>query len=348
MKYALALCSALLMVLIAIFPSQAIEGASSALTSWATVVVPSLMPFFIVSRLFLESGAAGAISRLLGPVTRRVFAMPDAFGYVFLSSMLGGYPLGAKLTADLYARGAVSRQEAQSLVCCTSTSGPLFIIGAVSVGMLGSASFAPYLLIPHYGAILLISAVAGRIFPRSAPRKTPRLASCTSIGDALASSVTSAVSSMLSVGGLMAVFSVALSCLWSLPVLPDGIFRCFFSGILEMTTGCIQSARLSDELRLVFLSGIISFGGLCVHAQTHAVCASSGLKLKWFSLVKLIHGMLAALLTWGALRLFPLSQATFALTPQKYGGPVLAGAAVLLCIAVVATIIRLVLQSRQK
>lgn len=347
MKYLLALCSALVMALIAIFPSAAIEGASSALSAWATVVVPSLMPFFIACRLFLESGGAGAVARLLSPVTRRLFALPAAFSYVLLSSVLGGYPLGARLTADLYDQGALSEKEAQALVCCTSTSGPLFIIGAVSVGMLGSASYSLYLLLPHYLSILLVAAVVGRIFPKSPPKNLPKLTAYTSMGDALSSSVTSAVNSMLSVGGLMVLFSVALSCLWSMPFLPEGLFKCVFGGLLEMTTGCMNSGLLPIEFRLVFLSGVISFGGLCVHAQTHAVCAASGLKLKGFAIAKAAHGLLSALLTWGAVRLFPLALPTMSGPIEKGGSLLFSGAAALLCLMVTVTMLRLLLQAKK-
>ena len=73
---------------------------------------------------------------------------------VFAISAVSGYPVGARLASDLRLNKDISQYEGQRLVSFCSTSGPLFIIGAVAVGMLNNASLGYVMLICHYlGAI---------------------------------------------------------------------------------------------------------------------------------------------------------------------------------------------------
>ena len=143
------------------------------------MVLPSLMPFFIAASLLVESGVVGLLAGLSGPVTRRLFGFSGYFSYVFLTSAISGYPMGAKLASGLYAQGKIGEKEAQALVNCSSMSGPLFLSGAICIGMIGRAELAPYLLVPHYLSALLLAFAAGLPFRRKriSPRRKhpPRL-----------------------------------------------------------------------------------------------------------------------------------------------------------------------------
>ena len=89
-KFLFIICCAVFFFLILFFPSASMEGASKALSSWATVVLPSLMPFFIAASLLVESGVVGLLAGLSGPVTRRLFGFSGYFSYVFLTSAISG------------------------------------------------------------------------------------------------------------------------------------------------------------------------------------------------------------------------------------------------------------------
>lgn len=323
-KFLFIICCAVFFFLILFFPSASMEGASKALSSWATVVLPSLMPFFIAASLLVESGVVGLLAGISGPVTRRLFGFSGYFSYVFLTSAISGYPMGAKLASGLYAQGKIGEKEAQALVNCSSMSGPLFLSGAVCIGMIGRAELAPYLLIPHYLSALLLAFAAGFPFRRKKdlpPAETRSQALETflhknplakkHIGNVLLDSVTSAISSMLTVGGFMLLYGVLINSLRS-----SGLFSLWenapnpplltslFSGMLEMTTGCLSTTPLSLSLRLVVLSGIIGFGGLSIHSQTHAIAAGNGLHLRHFFPYKCAQGALASLLTFAMLSAF--------------------------------------------
>ena len=64
-------------------------------------------------------------------------------------AILSGYPVGSKMIADLYIQGKISKDEAYRMSAFCSTSGPMFIIGAVGVGMFKSSLVGYILFISH-------------------------------------------------------------------------------------------------------------------------------------------------------------------------------------------------------
>lgn len=88
---ALVLCSA-----------QAMESARYGLMLCAQMIVPSLLPFFILSSLLRQLGLPGVLGRLLAPVTERLFGIGGAGASAFLLGVTGGYPLGAATVVQLF------------------------------------------------------------------------------------------------------------------------------------------------------------------------------------------------------------------------------------------------------
>ena len=80
------------------------------------------------------------------------------------------------------------------------------------------------------------------------------------------------------------VITEILGCLWDIPV--------FLKGFLEMSGGVF--------LRPIFpLSAFFcSFGGVCVHFQTAALCAEAGIPCKKHFFTKLFQGVLSAIFAY--------------------------------------------------
>ncbi len=323
----------LLFVLLLVFPAAAIHSAQNALRVWATAVVPSLMPFSIATGLLGACGITDLIAKVSQKSSKKLFGFSGEFPYAFLASALSGYPMGAKVTADLYKRGKLTLREASAFINCTSTSGPMFIIGTVSIGMLSSRAFAPYLLYAHYLSVILLAVFAGRPFRRQ-PRAGKGSASEAilldtpqdqSFGAVLSSAVQSAIQGMLSICGFILLYGVFTGCLEQI-VLAIGNTRIrhlitLLSGLFEMTTGSLNSSFLPVRLRLVFISGLLSFGGLSIHSQTRAIAAQNGIPLKNFFLHKSIQGLLSAGITFILTELFPLDTETFSYSNPRTGIP---------------------------
>lgn len=365
-KVPLILAVAAMAVLLLVYPENCLESARYGLNLWMTAVLPSLFPFMAASFLLLETGVVRLIAHVFAPVTRTLFFAPGEAAYVFVASAMSGYPLGARLTAELYADGQIDEAQAQRIVRFTSVSGPVFITGAVSTGLLGLPEAGVYLASAHYLSAIAVGIIYGCFARRQQLRmkKSPMprfrdalrqfkadAASCPPVGDMLSRSVEKAVMTMLKVGGFIILFSVVLEMMSATGVMDalgwvytpfariagldkTGAQALLYGGV-EMTSGCARAAALTAplNLKLPLISGIIAFGGLCIHMQTKAVMAGSGLKPKRFGLAKTIQAIVAWGITSLLLWLFPLTAAASSIVPDTktaaFGGVFFAAAAVI-------------------
>ena len=106
-----------------LFPSEVFEGAKSGLLLWFLTVLPTLFPFLLISRLLLDSCACSLLNKLLAPVISRLFGISAQGSFAFIVGFLCGYPMGAKITADLFHARQISKAEASYLLSfCNNTS----------------------------------------------------------------------------------------------------------------------------------------------------------------------------------------------------------------------------------
>lgn len=118
-------------------------------------VIPALFPFLVVSRLFVATGSAAALGRLLAPLTRRMLGISGPGGTAVLLGLLGGYPVGAQTAGELVRTGAISRQEGQRLLLFCNNCGPAFALGVAGVGCFGSLRAGVWLWLIHVSAAVL-------------------------------------------------------------------------------------------------------------------------------------------------------------------------------------------------
>ncbi|MHA7964569.1 sporulation integral membrane protein YlbJ [Paenibacillus sp. CAU 1782] len=234
----------LLCLLMAVFPEAALQSSLRGLSIWWQVLFPALFPFFVISELLLGLGIVHFFGRLLDPLMRPLFRLPGIGGFVVAMGYISGYPVGARLTAQLWEQRLINRAEGERLVAFTTTSDPIFLIGAVSVGFFHQAALAPVLAAAHYGGGLVIgllmrfhaskdgsspsSAVkiaeggrppsGGRVYGgrlKSAFRAMhdARLLDGRNFGQLLQESIQSALRLMIVVGGLVVFFSVVMEML---------------------------------------------------------------------------------------------------------------------------------------
>lgn len=102
-------------VLFFLNPAKNIQNVSAGVLIWATSVLPALFPFFFLSKLLIELDAFGGLSTLLSKPTQKIFGAPPAASYIFLLSVVCGYPMGAKLTAEFYEKGALDKTQCLKL-----------------------------------------------------------------------------------------------------------------------------------------------------------------------------------------------------------------------------------------
>nr|QGT51279.1 sporulation integral membrane protein YlbJ [uncultured Firmicutes bacterium] len=292
-------------------PQLCMENARRAVELCLTVVIPSLFPFFICSGLFVALGLAYWVGKLLSPVMRPMFRVPGAGALAFVLGIVSGYPVGAKCAVDLYRSGECTKTEAERLLAFCNNSGPLFIMGAVGVGMLQSPQTGRILYLSHVLAALLTGLLFrfyGRDIQNSRALPPSKPESVRSVGGALGEVISNAVDTMLKVCAFVLVFSVFGA------LLPQTPLRPFVYGLLEITGGIrawIESG-VGGALWLPCISFFLACSGISVLLQVSSIVTPGGLSMFPYALGKLIQGGLSFAITILLLRFLPAETAVFA------------------------------------
>ena len=289
-------------------PETASESARRGLKICGEMLIPSLLPFFVMSALLRAWGLPGVLGRLLGGVTARIWGMSGAGVSAFLLGITGGYPLGAATIGQLRRDNEISREEAQRALCFCNNTGPAFLIGAAGAGVFHSSGIGLLLYGSHVLAAALIGMVTAPGKQLSIPAERTYI-SVAGFSEALTNAVKTSVETLLTVCGFVVIFSVMTG------LLQNEIFH--FAGLLSANTGVELTAVKALLTGLLELGGglgsmeglaptvenlalaafLIGFGGISVQAQSAAVLRGTDLKLTVPFLCKLAHGMLSALLT---------------------------------------------------
>lgn len=302
-----------------ISPDKYIKVTFNGIMVWATAILPALFPFMLFTKLLTSTGYVEQASRSLSKLTNKLYKVPGISAYVFLMSIITGYPLGAKITSDLYEEGVIKRSEAHRICSFTSNSGPMFVVGTVGVGMLISPFAGYILLISHIIAAIFNGLIYRNYKPKEIDfiKKENKIINETE-SDILTKSMQNSISSVLLIGGYITIFFVITEVLSSLQIfypiiqffsfigIEEIITKGVIFGSFEITKGflTIASAPVSLSVKTIFCSLIISFGGFSTAFQAFAFLNKFKISKKFFFLQKISHAILSLMLTTLILLIF--------------------------------------------
>jgi len=152
----LAVVITLLTLSLVLYPEQGFKAGLDGLKVFWDVVFPSLLPFFILSELLLGVGIVHALGVLLEPLMRPLFSVPGVGAFALSMGLAAGYPMDAVITSKFRKQKLCTRVESERLLAFTNTADPLFMFGAVAVGMFHSPQLGMLLAIAHYAGALLV------------------------------------------------------------------------------------------------------------------------------------------------------------------------------------------------
>ena len=314
---------------IIIFPSESIAAAKNGLDIWVNILIPSLLPFIIGANLIVQLKFIDIIGLILNPLTNIIFNVSGKSALIFAISTVSGYPVGAKLASELRLNNEISQSEAQRLVSFCSTSGPLFIVGAVAIGMFNNPSLGYLLLLCHYLGSIFVGFLFKNFGEKYIPDKSSsikiqlqsiiknRLNNSEGFFVAFGNSVFSGVNTLLLVGGFVISFSVIfeilsllniislISNLILLPLSLIGINQelcyAFISGFFEITIGCNQVSSITSSpeiLRASLCSFLIAFSGLSILSQCCSFISKTDINTSLYIFSKFVHGLFSAIFTF--------------------------------------------------
>ena len=287
-----AVCAALGMLLLILDSPTALNSARDGMELCVTTVIPSLFPFFVLSSLL-----TGSLGGSFSPGWGRLLGLPQGCEGLFLTGILGGYPIGAAGIGEAVRQGRLNQEDGARLLAFCNNPGPAFIFGMAAC--MFDMPWAGWVLwaVQVTGALAVALLLPGRPGATIKNAKAP--------GVSLPAALKGAVSAMAVVCGWVVLFRVVIGFLdrWILWIVPTEI-RVILCGLLELTNGCCMLNEIQSQgQRFIICSGLLSFGGLCVGMQTASV--AHGVSLRWYLPGKLLHCLISTGLAAAVQELFP-------------------------------------------
>lgn len=300
----------LFLCLLLFFPKEALAGGKSGLLLWFQTILPTLLPFLIVSNLMIQLNVTDLLCRFLYPFLRHLLPISQNGCYPILIGLLSGYPVGAKACADLVKSKKIPKSEGQFLLSLCNNASPMFLISYVALQNLNVPDFTPVILIIILlGSLLSSLTYFGiQLYLRKKQALSAQALEEDFITDSNTISITfselvdcsilKSFEVVTKIGGYIILFSILAQMISTLTFLPETLRYCTI-GFLEITTGiyAISQSTFPFTKKIVLTLMIVSFGGFSSLAQTKSVISGSGLSITTYLLTKLWNAFLVILLT---------------------------------------------------
>lgn len=288
--------------LLLLYPTACLAFAMTGLHLWFQNMVPALLPFMILSGIMIRMNLTGKVIALLRPFLLPVFRLRSAPLYAIAVGFLCGFPMGARVVADLYQNKQIDKTEATYLLAFCNNIGPIYFTGFV-LPTLSLTKTIPYLIgmygLPLAYGIFLRYTIYRRSFAmeslpllpfdrkRSHKEENSSGPPPANLLQALDDSVTAGMEGITKLGGYMIMFN--LLNIIPFILLPTEKQAPFFHCLLEITGGLQVMGNSHPLTALVMLS----FGGLSCLAQTNSCLQNTDLSLKTYLFHKTVLTLLA-------------------------------------------------------
>lgn len=249
--------------------------------------------------------------------------------------LASGYPMDAVITCKFRKSRLCTAVEAERLLSFTNTADPLFMFGAVAVGMFGMPELGATIALAHYFSSFLVGIIF-RFHGRERDHYAEELQTTNqsnimiralralykakqedkrSLGQLLGDSVKTSMNTILLIGGFIILFSVFLQILALLGItgllttafasllhlinFDSSLAPAMVSGLFEIDLGALAASQADAPLlqKTVIASGIIAWSGLSVHGQVASIVIESGIRMLPYMVARLLHAILAAGIT---------------------------------------------------
>lgn len=276
------------------FPQQSLLASKEGLVLWYDSLLPTLLPFLILSQLLLKTVLSERLTKIIGPLFRKLFHCSENGAFCALCGFLCGYPVGAKLITVQLKEQKLTLKEGQYLLSFCNNVSPMFCISCGILKAIGSKRILPYLLVIYAAPLLLGFFTRPATEPEASGLTQKQTSSSGNPFRLIDVCIIDSFEILLKLCGYLVLFSIVARC--AAMLLPKNI-PCLLpavTSLLEITNGLSQISRLSPgPLRSALAIAALSFGGLCCICQTDSVIAQSGLSTKKY----LLHKVLTALLS---------------------------------------------------
>ncbi len=287
-----------LLIQIVEFKKVVFEAGILAIDIWKNNLVPSLLPFFIISNILINYNIGFYLSKLMDPIFTKIYKINSNSTVVLIFSMISGFPSNAKYTREMYENGSLSKKEAEKILIFSHFSNPLFILGTLAVMFLKNEKLGFIILISH----VLGNFILGFIFRDYAVSGEVSGDACLNdkkFSKIFVNSVKKGMDSLILILGTLISFLV-LSKVVVTKINTSVYNEMLITGLFEVTSGLkyLASLNLSDIYKTIISTFFLSFGGLCVQMQVISSLDGTGISWRPYMVGRVLHGIISSILAF--------------------------------------------------
>lgn len=284
-------------ILIIFLPEVCTFGAQKGLIISANVIIPSLFPFMVFVSMLLK------MDFLYQKKSKKTKTRNSVGLYVMVLSMLGGYPIGAKIINDLYHRKIITKKSAHIMQIYCVNAGPAFITVAIGNGIFSSKNIGYLLLISHIAASFIIAAFTMIFLKNEDLISSNNKTTSFNASESFVISTSEAASSIINICSFVVLFSVINSYLVyfseKLPILK------YISYFTEVTTAVTLTKNI------YFISFLLGFSGISIWFQIFSLSKSCGVNFIYFIIGRFLHAGISSIISYILIKLTKTNISTF-------------------------------------
>jgi hypothetical protein len=331
MKIVIAVIFVTLILSALVFDAKNMTGAVvGAVETCLYTIIPALFGFMAVSAYLLKSGLYRILFKPLFLILRYIIKLSEEEFGIFLLSLFGGYPTGAKLLSD---NAKPNGERTPLLLAFCYCPSPGFVISVVGIGLFSNPRVGLAVYFSNLLACVLLA-----IFLNLRNKKSPAKLSGPPLQlsqDVFTSSVMTASSALFPVCAVIVAFGVIGGVLKFIGIEHELLFA-----ILEIS----NTSDLAPDLSLLPLfAALFSFGGLCILSQVPAL-TKGRIPLKRFFLWRIPAGFLSAVICWLIVRFADFGEPPYVTViasrvtmATEAGSPVASAALLIMAVILVKT-----------
>lgn len=247
--------------------------------TWKNNIFPSLFPFLIISKILINYN-----------LTIKIFKINPNYTFIFIMSLISGFPSSAKYINDLISKKIITKEEGNQLILFTHFASPSFILITLS-SFLNNKSICYLILFSHYITNLIIILFAK---PKSTTIKTYN-APVKEFSNILNDSIKDTLNTLFLILGTLVTYSIIVTLINKLPI--NIYYKSILTGFIELTQGLkrVSTLNISLKLKASICTLLLSFGGLAIHTQVINIIK---INYKKYFIFRIFHGCLSFLITY--------------------------------------------------
>lgn len=276
---------------------------------WKNNIFPSLFPFFVLSEVLVNYGFIELVGELFKPIMNKCFKLKGVGAFVFIMSLVSGFPSNAKYVRELYKNGLINEYEGSKLLTFTHFSNPLFILGTISILFLNNKEVGLLILVCHYLGNIIIGLLFRNYYVSCEEKSSislkksiismhkKRISNNKSFGLIITDALLNGINTLLLIFGVVTLFLVITTIIDN-NINLSSYYQSILNGILEMTQGLKYVSMLSIPLKIKGTLSVmfISFGGVSVHMQLISILSDTKIKYLPFLVARIIHACISSLM----------------------------------------------------